>query len=104
MKVDSHSSCFYFASAPFLIGHIMRHLIFPLMALLAVASFGKEFDPKSLRDGDIVFQSSKSIQSLGIRLATHSPVSHCGLVYSKDGKFYVLEASTTVRSIPFEKF
>lgn len=45
-----------------------------------------------LKDGDMVFQSSISPQCKAIQLATGSPYSHCGLIFHKDGKPYVLEA------------
>ncbi len=47
---------------------------------------GPDFDPALLRNGDIIFQTSRSGQSLPIQLATRSPWSHCGIVYVKDGK------------------
>ncbi|WP_343558687.1 YiiX family permuted papain-like enzyme [Sphingobacterium sp.] len=45
-----------------------------------------------LKDGDMIFQSSISPQCKAIQLATGSPYSHCGLIFHKDGKPYVLEA------------
>jgi uncharacterized protein YycO len=53
-----------------------------------------------LRDGDIIFQTSRSGQSLAIQRATHSPYSHVGLVFLRDGKPFVLEAIATVRYTP----
>ena len=37
------------------------------------------------RDGDRIFHTSPSAQSRAMQLATHSPWSHCGIVY-KQGK------------------
>jgi len=54
------------------------------------------------RDGDIIFQSSRSGQSAAIQLATHSPYSHVGVVFLRDGKPYVFEAVATVRYTPLE--
>lgn len=62
------------------------------------------FDPALLRNGDIIFQTSRSGQSLPIQLATRSPWSHCGIVYLKDGKPYVFEASTKVKLTPLRRF
>lgn len=53
-----------------------------------------------LRDGDILFQTSRSGQSVAIQRATHSPYSHVGVVLYRDGKAFVFEAITTVRYTP----
>ena len=54
-------------------------------------------------DGDIIFQpSALSSQSLAIKLATHSPYSHCGIVLYRDGRPYVFEAIRTVSWTPLE--
>lgn len=56
----------------------------------------------ALREGDILFQTSKSAQSRVIRLATHSPWSHCGIVLKKGARLMVYEAAATVRYTPLE--
>jgi hypothetical protein len=66
--------------------------------LVAVASLvlitgGCAPDPRyEPRNGDIVFQTSKSPQSEAIQLATGSPFSHMGIVYIRDGRPEVFEA------------
>lgn len=60
-------------------------------AVRALARQGK------LREGDILFQTSRSGQSRAIQAATHSPYSHCGILYRKGRHFYVLEAVQPVR-------
>ena len=71
------------------------------MVLLAIQLFacsrGNGYQP---RDGDIIFQTSKSAQSLAIRLATHSPYSHMGIVYLREGRPFVFEAVQPVKSTP----
>ncbi|MCE3296941.1 MAG: putative peptidoglycan peptidase [Crocinitomicaceae bacterium] len=57
-----------------------------------------------LRNGDIVFQSSKSGQSLAIQLATKSPYSHCGMVFIENGRYYVYEAVQPVKRTPLEEW
>jgi len=52
------------------------------------------------REGDILFQTSRSAQSQAIQLATHSRWSHVGLVYFQHGKSYVLEAVQPVKLTP----
>ena len=58
----------------------------------------------ALRDGDIVFQTSRSGQSLAIQRATHSRYSHMGVVVHRGGEPFVFEASATVRYTPFAAF
>lgn len=53
-----------------------------------------------LRDGDLIFQTSRSRQSQAIQRATGSPYSHMGLIVYRNGRPFVLEASTTVRYTP----
>jgi uncharacterized protein YycO len=53
-----------------------------------------------LRDGDMVFQTSRSGQSIAIQRATHSRWSHMGVIVMRDGKPFVFEASATVRYTP----
>jgi uncharacterized protein YycO len=59
---------------------------------------------ESLRDGDIIFQTSRSAQSLAVQRATRSPYSHMGLVVLRSGKPFVLEASATVRYTPLQSW
>ena len=72
-----------------------------LFALLACACSGRPA-PASVRDGDIIFQTSMSSQSVAIQRATGSRFSHMGMVFYRDGKPFVLEASATVRYTPLE--
>jgi len=63
-----------------------------------------KFDQGLLKNGDIIFQTSMSSQSKAIQLATHSPYSHCGLVYIRNNSVYVFEASTKVKRTPLKRF
>lgn len=56
------------------------------------------------RDGDIIFHSSRSAQSVAIQRATHSPYSHVGVIIFRDGKPYVFEAISTVQYTPLSKW
>lgn len=69
-----------------------------LMLVVCACSVGRAAD--GLRDGDIIFQTSKSAQSLAIQRATSSPYSHMGLVVFREGTPFVFEASATVRFTP----
>ena len=53
-----------------------------------------------LRDGDLIFHTSLSAQSRAIQLATHSPWSHCGIVYRENGQWQVFEAVQPVKRTP----
>jgi len=67
------------------------------MAWIAAANAGE-----TLQDGDLIFQTSRSGQSAAVQRATHSPYSHVGIVFLRDGKPYVLEAVATVRYTPLD--
>ncbi|HEX8425042.1 YiiX family permuted papain-like enzyme [Hymenobacter sp.] len=45
-----------------------------------------------LHDGDLIFQTSTSAQSQAIQLATHSPYSHCGILFRRNNAWRVFEA------------
>lgn len=75
-----------------------------LLAVGAPVAFSEAFDPAILRNGDLIFQTSRSGQSLAIQLATRSPWSHCGMVYVRDGKYFVYEASGKVKLSPLKRF
>jgi hypothetical protein len=57
-----------------------------------------------LRDGDIIFHTSRSAQSVAIQRATHSPYSHVGVIFFRDGEPFVFEAIATVQYTPFAKW
>ena len=61
-------------------------------------SFSEEYLPE---DGDVIFQTSSSIQSLAIQLATKSKYSHVGIVYIQNGRPFVFEAIEPVMFTPF---
>jgi len=76
----------------------------PLLLLFLLLLTGGAVHAAELRDGDIIFQSSRSAQSLAIQQATHSPYSHMGIVFLRSGKPYVFEAVQTVRYTPLEEW
>lgn len=75
----------------------MRYVI--ILATLA-ASCALQTDTPDLRDGDIIFHTSQSSQSVAIQRATGSKYSHMGLVFHRNGRLHVLEAVATVRFTP----
>jgi Permuted papain-like amidase enzyme, YaeF/YiiX, C92 family len=72
--------------------------ILPLMTCLVLSC--SSWAAPAVRDGDIIFHTSRSAQSAAIQRATHSPYSHVGIVIHRDGKPYVFEAIATVRYTP----
>ncbi|MHB8416503.1 MAG: YiiX/YebB-like N1pC/P60 family cysteine hydrolase [Myxococcales bacterium] len=59
---------------------------------------------RTVRDGDIVFQHSRSAQSRAVALATGSSWTHMGVVFLKGGAPWVLEAVEPVRLTPLAKW
>jgi len=51
----------------------------------------------NLKNGDIIFQTSTSSQSIAIQAATNSKYSHMGIVYLEANEYFVYEASSTVK-------
>ena len=87
----------------------MRHIIASFLVFLSAIA-GRDLCAKEKianpdwKEGDIVFQISKSEQSPLIQYATGSPWSHCGIIVEKEGQFYVLEASNKVKLTPIDSW
>jgi uncharacterized protein YycO len=78
-----------------------------MIAALAAAAIGdtaRTATPLQVQDGDIVFHTSRSRQSLAIQRATRSRYSHMGVVLFRGGQPYVFEAIATVRYTPLERW
>jgi hypothetical protein len=58
----------------------------------------------SLQEGDLVFHTSRSAQSLAIQRATKSPLSHMGVVLARGKQLTVLEAVSTVKETPLAEW
>lgn len=58
----------------------------------------------TLHDCDLIFHTSQSAQSQAIQLATHSPYSHCGLLYKTNGEWQVFEAVQPVKLTPLARW
>jgi hypothetical protein len=61
-------------------------------------------DVAALHEADIVFQASRSLQSLAIQLATGSRFSHMGLVHCENGRQFVYEAVGPVKPTPIAEW
>ena len=57
-----------------------------------------------IKDGDIIFQTSKSDQSKPIQIATKSIYSHCGIIYKKGNDLLVYEAVGPVKLTPLKQW
>lgn len=75
-----------------------------LVALLLASCAPSLSAAPALKDGDIVFQTSRSSQSVAVQRATGSNYSHMGMVVHRDGKPYVFEAIATVRYTPLDQW
>lgn len=77
-----------------------------LAALLVLAGLGlaavSAADLPEVREGDVIFHTSRSAQSLAIQRATGSRYSHMGLILFRDGKPYVFEAVSPVKFTPLK--
>ena len=74
-----------------------RVTVLAVALMLGACAQDQGYEP---RNGDIVFQTSRSSQSLAIQLATQSPYSHMGIVYVRDGEPLVFEAVQPVKLTP----
>src|SRR5690606_37240357 len=61
-------------------------------------------DKNEIKNGDLIFQPSLSGQSKANQLATNSKYSHCGIIYSENGQFFVFEAVQPVKTTPLDKW
>ncbi len=71
-----------------------------LICLLSLASTAWAEDP--WREGDLLFQTSRSTQSVAVQAATHSKWSHMGLLFHTRGRWMVLEAVQPVKYTPLD--
>lgn len=77
-------------------------ILFVLINLMSINIFAYETDLPfakdiDIKEGDIVFQISKSKQAPFIQWATWSLWTHCGIIVYKNKQPYVLEASNVVK-------
>lgn len=83
----------------------MTKKLLPYIATLLLAASGcTDSLADQLRDGDIVFHTSRSAQSVAIQKATHSKYSHMGIIFFRDGSPFVYEAIKTVQYTPLKKW
>ncbi len=83
-------------------------IIFGILVLVMLF-FGIKYYPGQtsagkLKEGDLIFHTSKSEQSPLIQYATMSVLSHCGIIVEKSDGLYVLEASGKLKLTPLQEF
>jgi uncharacterized protein YycO len=61
-------------------------------------------DQVRYRNGDIIFQETRSGQAEAVKRATGSPYSHVGVIYFRNKRAYVLEAVQPVKLTPLPQF
>lgn len=85
----------------------MKKYFLQLTAAIAVAltfSFNLSAQSSKLQNGDIVFQTTQSSQCKAVQLATHSPYSHCGIIYIDNNQVMVYEAVQPVKLTPLSEW
>jgi hypothetical protein len=75
--------------------------LLPVLLLLTAGAL-RAGSPPPAREGDLIFQTSRSAQSLAVQKATASPYSHMGIVLLRHGRPHVFEAVSTVRYTPLD--
>lgn len=60
--------------------------------------------PILLKEGDLIFHTSKSSQSQAIQIATNSKYSHMGILYRNDTDWFVYEAVQPVKLTPLKEW
>lgn len=71
----------------------MKFKLFLLLNLfISGVIAAQNLDPRLLKSGDLIFHRSNSSQSEAIAQATHSQLTHMGIVFENNGSLYVYEA------------
>lgn len=82
-----------------------RIITISLLGILLIGSlWANKSNEVEIKDGDIIFQTSKSEQSRPIQIATKSIYSHCGIIYKKGNDLYVYEAVGPVKLTPLKQW
>jgi len=76
----------------------------PLLLLLVCSAGCAKGGLPAVQEGDVIFQTSPTSQSLALQKATRSRYSHVGLVTFREEKPYVFEAADTVQATPLAEW
>lgn len=86
---------------------MLKRIVAVVLLLLLVfigATFGIHKDYPPLRNGDLVFQTSRDPQSMAILAATASLFSHVGIIEKTPSGDKVIDAANVVREIPLAQW
>ncbi len=75
-----------------------------VMLFFGIKYYAGQTSAGKLKEGDLIFHTSKSEQSPLIQYATMSVLSHCGIIVEKSDGLYVLEASGKLKLTPLQEF
>ena len=83
--------------------------VFGILLVIVVLFLGIKYcsgqtSADKLKEGDLIFHTSKSEQSPLIQYATMSVLSHCGIIIEKGNGLYVLEATGKLKLTPLQEF
>ena len=75
-----------------------------VMLIFGIKYCAGQTSAEKLKEGDLIFHTSKSEQSPLIQYATKSVLSHCGIIIEKSDGLYVLEATGKLKLTPLQEF
>lgn len=75
-----------------------------ILLLVCIFSISCTQSSQSFKDGDIIFQTSKSSQSEMLKMVTKSDLTHCGIIFHKNGQAFVFEAIQPVKVTPLKEW
>ncbi len=82
----------------------MKKVVILLALMLLCGSCRQGGDLSALEEGDIVFIETTSFQSKFVKMGMLSIWSHCGIAVNTPEGVQIMEADTTVRILPIERF
>jgi hypothetical protein len=74
-----------------------------LIVILSIVSTTFSYS-QTLQDGDMIFHTSKSSQSQMLQIITKSKLTHCGIIFHRNGRPYVFEAVEPVKITPLNEW
>ena len=88
----------------YILGIVLLVIALPFMQIVKETLTAETGPVSEVREGDVIFQTSKSQQSPLIQIGTRSKITHCGIIVMRGGKPYVLETLKTLVLTPLDKF
>lgn len=88
----------------YILGIVLLVIALPFMQIAKETLTAETGAVGEVREGDVIFQTSKSQQSPLIQIGTRSKITHCGIIVMRGGKPYVLETLKSLVLTPLDKF